>query len=324
MGVQLCFIMMRLWLAVFLVGISCGLKYIEERNVTTSSGKTVNCFYTIQYNAKGVVSTKKSSVTCTPDKNGGFAMPVFDLPGVGPTSVKHSVKKGKDSVQDFSPHAGLSNTAMPMNCSCRLPLSLDMMGSPGNKPNTSQPMEQMEQMLEDMCSDGGKPEVLEELMEQMNITKEKVQQFMMASPEEKKEFLKKIIQMIMGGGMGGGMGGMGGGGMPGMGGSGKPGKPPGMGPKPPGMGPKPPGMGGKPPGMGGKPEGSNCQQQLMEMICSGKDEMGGKPGGMGCPKPGSMQQIMAGVKEMIMEMTGLTITEQGEAALDIHCECTPA
>merc|ERR1711874_131332 len=315
MGVQLCFIMMRLWLAVFLVGISCGLKYIEERNVTTSSGKTVNCFYTIQYNAKGVVSTKKSSVTCTPDKNGGFAMPVFDLPGVGPTSVKHSVKKGKDSVQDFSPHAGPSNTAMPMNCSCRLPLSLDMMGSPGNKPNTSQPMEQMEQMLEDMCSDGGKPEVLEELMEQMNITKEKVQQFMMASPEEKKEmiknlmmslpeekkeFLKKIIQMIMESG-----------GMPPMGG-------------------RPPMGGGmKPPGMGGKPEGSNCQQQLMEMICSGKDEMGGKPGGkpkppMGCPKPGSMQQIMAGVKEMIMEMTGLTITEQGEAALDIHCECTPA
>merc|ERR1712062_381937 len=323
MGVQLCFIMMRLWLAVFLVGISCGLKYIEERNVTTSSGKTVNCFYTIQYNSKGVVSTKKSSVTCTPDKNGGFAMPVFDLPGVGPTSVKHSVKKGKDSVQDFSPHTGSSNTAMPMNCSCRLPLSLDMMGSPGNKPNASQPteeMEQMEQMLEDMCSEGGKPEVLEELMEQMNITKEKVQQFMMASPdekkemiknlmmslpEEKKEFLKKIIQMIMGSGQ-----------MPPMGGGMKP---------PHGGGMKPPMGGGmKPPGMGGKPEGSNCQQQLMEMICSGKDQMGGKPGGMGCPKPGSMQQIMAGVKEMIMEMTGLTITEQGEAALDIHCECTPA
>merc|ERR1711953_1104320 len=360
MGVRLCFIMMRLWLAVFLVGISCGLKYIEEREVTTSSGKKVNCFYTIQYNSKGVVSTKKSSVTCTPDKNGGFAMPVFDLPGVGPTSIKHSVKKGKDSVQDFSPHAGPNNAAMPMNCSCRLPLSLDMMGSPGNKPNASQPMEEMEQMLEDMCSEGGKPEVLKELMEQMNITKEKVQQFMMASPDEKKEmiknlmmslpeeqkeFLKKIIQMIMGSGqmppMGGGMKPPMGGKPPmgvkppmGMGGKPKPpmGKPPmGMGGKPkppmgkPPMGGRPPMGGGmKPPGMGGKPEGSNCQQQLMEMICSGKDQMGGKPGGMGCPKPGSMQQIMAGVKEMIMEMTGLTITEQGEAALDIHCECTPA
>ena len=62
----------------------------------------------------------------------------------------------------------------------------------------------------------------------------------------------------------------------------------------------------------------------MEMICSGKDQMGGKPVGMGCPKPGSMQQILAGLKEMIMEMTGLTITEQGEAALDIICECMPA
>merc|ERR1712108_37970 len=97
-------------------------------------------------------------------------------------------------------------------------------------------------------------------------------------------------------------------------------KPPmGGGMKPPmGGGMKPPHGGGmKPPGMGGKPEGSNCQQQLMEMICSGKDEMGGKPGGqpkppMGCPKPVSMQQIMAGLMEMMMGMTGLTITEQGE------------
>merc|ERR1712079_531683 len=155
-AVRLGFIMMRLGLALFLFGISSGLKYIEEREVTTSTGKVFNCFYEIQYNGKGVVNTKKSSVACTPDKKGGSAMPVFDLPGVGPTSVKHSVKKGKDSVQDFSPHAGPSNAAMPMNCSCRLPLSLDMMGSPGNKPNTSQPMEQMEQMLEDMCSEGGK------------------------------------------------------------------------------------------------------------------------------------------------------------------------
>merc|ERR1712062_28270 len=316
MGVQLCFIMMRLWLAVFLVGISCGLKYIEERNVTTSSGKTVNCFYTIQYNAKGVVSTKKSSVTCTPDKNGGFAMPVFDLPGVGPTSVKHSVKKGKDSVQDFSPHAGPSNAATPMNCSCRVPLSLDMMGSPVNKPNASQSMEGMEQMLEDMCSEGGKPEVLEELMEQMNITKDMVQQFMMASPdekkemiknlmmslpEEKKEFLKKIIQMIMGSGQ-----------MPPMGGGMKP---------PYGGGMKPPMGGGMKPPMGGgmkPPGGSDCQQQLMEMICSGKEAMQCNGG-----KPGSMQEIEAGVMQMMMDMASITITDKGEAAVNFNCDCTP-
>merc|ERR1712223_2277706 len=121
--------MLRLLPLVFLIGVSYGLKYIEERDVKTSSGKVFTCFYTIQYNGKGVVSTKKSSVSCTPDKKGGSAMPVFDLPGVGPTSIKHSVKKGKDSVQGFSEYTGPLNTAMPLNCSCRLPLSLDMMGS---------------------------------------------------------------------------------------------------------------------------------------------------------------------------------------------------
>jgi len=387
--------MLRLSLTLFLVGISCGLKYIEEREVTTSTGKTFNCFYTIQYNAKGVVSTKKSSVSCTPDKNGGSAMPVFDLPGVGPTSVKHSVKKGKDAVQDCSAYTGPLNTARPMNCSCRVPLAMDMMGTAGNKPkpNASEPMEQM---LEDMCSEGGKPEKIKELMAMMNVSKEMIQKFMMASPEEKeemiqklmmslpeekKEMLQKIIQMIlssggmkppmgtggnkpmgggmkppMGGGMkppmGGGMkppmgtggnkpmGGMlaallGGGMKPPMGGGMKPpmgGGHPHPHPHPPmGGGMKPPmGTGGnKPmkPGMGGKPESSDCQQQLMEMICSGMDGMGGKPGGkpkppMGGGKPGSMPQIEAAVMEMMMGMTGLTITEQGEAALNVNCDCT--
>merc|ERR1719479_321177 len=104
-------------------------------------------------------------------------------------------------------------------------------------------------------------------------------------------------------------------------------------PHPPmGGGMKPPmGTGGnKPmkPGMGGKPGGSDCQQQLMEMICSGKDEMGGKPGMGGKPKPpmgggkpGSMEQIKAGVMQMMMDMTGLSITDQGEAALNVNCDC---
>merc|ERR1711913_229169 len=299
MGVQLCFIMMRLWLALFLIGISSGLKYIEEREVTTSTGKVFNCFYEIQYNGKGVVSTKKSSVSCTPDKKGGSAMPVFDLPGVGPTSIKHGVKKGKDSVQDYSEYTGPMNTAMPMNCSCRVPLSLDMMGS-GSKPNASKPMEGMEAMLEDMCSNGGKPEIMKELMVMMNITKDMMKQFMLASPEEKeemiqgfmmslpdekKEMLQNIIQMIesgnkpMGGGMkppmgtgenkpmGGGMKPMGGGMKPMGGGM----KPIGGGMKPP-MGTGGMGMGGgMKPRMGDKPGDSDCQQQLMEMICSGKD-----------------------------------------------------
>merc|ERR1711913_53372 len=289
MGVQLCFIMMRLWLALFLIGISSGLKYIEEREVTSSTGKVFNCFYTIQYTAKGVVSTKKSSVSCTPDKKGGSAMPVFDLPGVGPTSIKHSVKKGKDSVQDYSEYTGPMNTAMPMNCSCRVPLSLDMMGS-GSKPNASKPMEGMEAMLEDMCSNGGKPEIMKELMVMMNITKDMMKQFMLASPEEKeemiqgfmmslpdekKEMLQNIIQMIESGNkpMGGGMkppmgtGGnkpMGGGMKPPMGtGENKPmggGMEPPMGTgenKPMGGGMKPMGGGMKPMGGGMKPMGGN-------------------------------------------------------------------
>merc|ERR1711913_240164 len=96
------------------------------------------------------------------------------------------------------------------------------------------------------------------------------------------------------------------------------GKPMGGGMKPMGGGMKPIG-GGMKPGMGGKPGDSDCQQQLMEMICSGKDGMGGKPGG----KPGSMQDIKAGVMQMMMEMTGLTMTDQGEAALDVNCDCMP-
>merc|ERR1711953_1443412 len=353
MGVQLCSIMMRLWLAVFLIGICSGLKYIEEREVTTSTGKTFNCFYTIQYTAKGVVSTKKSSVTCTPDKNGGSAMPVFDLPGVGPTSIQHSVKKGKDSVQDYSAYTGPLSAVMPMNCSCKVPLAMDMMGS-GSKPNASKPKDDMELMLEDMCEDGGKPEKLKELMAKMNITKEMIQSFMMAEaaekeemiqqfmmtlPEEKKKMLQKLIEMIqmmkpMGGGMKPPMGGM----KPPMGGM----KPPMGGMKPTMGGMKPPmggGMkphphphphpmdGGMKPPMGGKPGGSDCQQQLMEMICSKIDGMGGKPGAkpkppMGGAKPGSMQDLEAGVMQMMMDMAGLNITDR-EAALNVNCECIP-
>merc|ERR1719219_2271589 len=111
---------------------------------------------------------------------------------------------------------------------------------------------------------------------------------------------------------------MGGGMKPPMGEGGN--KPMGGGMKPPmGAGGNKPMGGGMKPGIGGKPGGSDCQQQLMEMICSGKNEMDGKPG---C-KPGSMQQIEAGVMQMMMDMTGLTITDQGEAALNVNCDCMP-
>merc|ERR1719500_827887 len=119
-----------------------------------------------------------------------------------------------------------------------------------------------------------------------------IQEFMMSLPEEKKEMLQKIIQMIESGAMSGNKP-MGGGMKPPMGGGMKP---------PMGGGMKPPMGGGTKPPMGGKPGGSDCQQNLMAMICSGKDGMGGKPGMVGKPKPpmggakpGSMEQIGAGV-----------------------------
>merc|ERR1712062_716369 len=112
----------------------------------------------------------------------------------------------------------------------------EMGGKPGG--NASKPMEGMEAMLEDMCSNGGKPEIMKELMLMMNITKDMMKQFMLASPEEKeemiqgfmmslpdekKEMLQNIIQMIESGNkpMGGGMKPMGGGMKP-MGGGMKP------------------------------------------------------------------------------------------------------
>ena len=97
------------------------LKYVERRTVLASSGDQFSCFYTIQYSAKGVVSTKKTSVICDPDLDGGNAEEVFDLPKVGPTSIKHSIKKGKESVKKASAYSESSSSSMvlPMNCSCK-------------------------------------------------------------------------------------------------------------------------------------------------------------------------------------------------------------
>merc|ERR1711990_1077758 len=117
---------------------------------------------------------------------------------------------------------------------------------------------------------------------------EMIQEFMMSLPDEKKEMLQNIIQMIESGNkpMGGAMN-------PPMGTGGN--KPMGGGMKPP-MGTGGMGMGGgMKPGMGGKPGDSDCQQQLMQMICSGKDEMGGKPGG-NASKP------MEGMEAMLEDM----------------------
>merc|ERR1711910_224762 len=79
----------------------------------------------INYNAREV-NKKKSSVTCDPNENGGTAIEVFDLPDVGKISLKHSVKEGKDKIQDFSPYTEPASAVMPMNCSCKVPLPTEM------------------------------------------------------------------------------------------------------------------------------------------------------------------------------------------------------
>merc|ERR1711936_303374 len=116
-------------LILLLFGLSSSLKYVERRTVQASSGDYFSCFYTLQYNANGVVSTKKSSVICQPDLNGGNAIEVFDLPGAGPTSIKHNIKEGKESVKKASAFTGTTSTSMvmPMNCSCKTDFPHELM-----------------------------------------------------------------------------------------------------------------------------------------------------------------------------------------------------
>ena len=51
--------------------------------------------------------------------------------------------------------------------------------------------------------------------------------------------------------------------------------------------------------------------------------MGGKPGRPVGGKPASIQQVEQHVMEMMMNMIGLTITQQGEAELNVNCNCIP-
>ena len=80
-----------------------------------------------------MVNKKKTSVTCDPNKNGGTAIEVFDLAKVGKISLKHSVKKGKEVVQDFSPYSATDSAVMPMNCSCKVPFPTGMMETIGSQ-----------------------------------------------------------------------------------------------------------------------------------------------------------------------------------------------
>merc|ERR1712062_286796 len=104
------------------------------------------------------------------------------------------------------------------------------------------------------------------------------------------------------------------------------GKPPMGGMKPPMGGMKPPMGGMKPPIGGGMKPHPHPHPHPMDGGM--KPPMGGKPGAkpkppMGGAKPGSMQDLEAGVMQMMMDMAGLNITDQGEAALNVNCECIP-
>jgi len=119
--------MIRLWFLVFLLGVSYGLKHLEQREIKTSNGKTFTCFYTITYKATGQIDKKKTKIECDPNDNGKTAIEVFDLPDLGKVSVKHNVNKGKGKVQDFSPFTESDTSVMPMNCSCKVPFPTEMM-----------------------------------------------------------------------------------------------------------------------------------------------------------------------------------------------------
>merc|ERR1712227_783342 len=107
------------------------LKYTEKRSVTSSTGKTFECFYTIVY-TKEKLDKKKSKVECTPNTNGGIAIETFDLPDFGSAQVDTKIVKGKDKITILKkvdpptsePAGGF------LGCTCRMPNPLMEMGTP--------------------------------------------------------------------------------------------------------------------------------------------------------------------------------------------------
>merc|ERR1719499_2990678 len=110
------------------LSLALGATYEEKRKVTDSSGKKFTCSYKIFYNAKTVLKAK-SSVSCIPNTNGKPVEQDFVIEPLGKTvTVKHSIKKGKDSISAVSLKDVPTTTASPSNsqgeamqCSCRVP-----------------------------------------------------------------------------------------------------------------------------------------------------------------------------------------------------------
>lgn len=109
------------------VGVS-GLKWIDKRNVTTSLGKKYACFYTIIYNST-YVNKQRSSVVCTPNTNGGLVVENFKLPSHGPIRLQHNVRDSNpEAIKWIAALESMPVQAMPLNCSCSIPMS-GLMGS---------------------------------------------------------------------------------------------------------------------------------------------------------------------------------------------------
>merc|ERR1712240_428053 len=108
-----------------------GATYKETRKVTDSSGKKFTCEYNIFYNSKTVIKGK-SSVSCTPNTKGKAISEEFVIESLGKTvTVKHTIKKGKDTISSvslkdyFAPTTSApspsSSSGESLDCSCRLP-----------------------------------------------------------------------------------------------------------------------------------------------------------------------------------------------------------
>ena len=121
--------MLLLYFLIFLPGLSHSANLVEKRLIKSDNGKTFTCFYTINYNARGVVNKKKTSVTCQPNENGGETVQVFDLQDLGKVSLRHTVKKGKDVVLESSPYTAPEPVVTSINCSCMVPFPTEMMSS---------------------------------------------------------------------------------------------------------------------------------------------------------------------------------------------------
>ena len=121
--------MLLLYFLIFLPDLSQSANLVEKRLIKSDNGKTFTCFYTINYNGRGVVNKKKTSVTCQPNENGGETVQVFDLQDLGKVSLRHTVKKGKDAVLESSPYTAPEPVVTSINCSCMVPFPTEMMSS---------------------------------------------------------------------------------------------------------------------------------------------------------------------------------------------------